>query len=208
MECSFEKSLETAQWKFPPARVDSRMLHIFVVALPASVCTAEYCSAVRKTLDLAWTNERDESAKFPDKEFLTLPSGLRRRSAVDGLLALLVRIPPGGIDVCLVSVVCATGLLLLQRSSSEWCVIVCDIAASRMRRRGPCWSVAPEEERFLTLHWYKVVQIWPGLFVYKQVTVWPGHIWTTSYFTTPRKMICGSQMNRVKFLLNCAKQRT
>jgi hypothetical protein len=29
---------------------------------------------------------------------------------------------------------------------------------------------------------YKVVQIWPGLFVYKQVTVCPGHIWTTLYF--------------------------
>ena len=29
--------------------------------------------------------------------------------------------------------------------------------------------------------WYKVVQIWPGLFVCKQVTVCPGHIWTTLY---------------------------
>ena len=28
---------------------------------------------------------------------------------------------------------------------------------------------------------YKVVQIWPGLFVCKQVTVFPGHIWTTLY---------------------------
>ena len=30
---------------------------------------------------------------------------------------------------------------------------------------------------------YKVVQIWPGLFVCKQVTVCPGHIWTTLYLT-------------------------
>jgi hypothetical protein len=29
---------------------------------------------------------------------------------------------------------------------------------------------------------YKVVQIWPGLFVCKHVTVYPGHIWTTLYF--------------------------
>ena len=29
---------------------------------------------------------------------------------------------------------------------------------------------------------YKVVQIWPGLFVCKQVTVCSGHIWTTLYF--------------------------
>jgi hypothetical protein len=28
---------------------------------------------------------------------------------------------------------------------------------------------------------YKVVEIWPGLFVSKQVTVCPGHIWTTLY---------------------------
>jgi hypothetical protein len=28
---------------------------------------------------------------------------------------------------------------------------------------------------------YKVVQIWPGLFVCKQVTVCPGHFWTTLY---------------------------
>jgi hypothetical protein len=28
---------------------------------------------------------------------------------------------------------------------------------------------------------YKVVQIWPELFVRKQVTVCPGHIWTTLY---------------------------
>jgi hypothetical protein len=34
-----------------------------------------------------------------------------------------------------------------------------------------------------TIYWYyKVVQIWPGLFVCKQVTVCPGHIWTTLYF--------------------------
>ena len=31
------------------------------------------------------------------------------------------------------------------------------------------------------IYTYKVVQIWPGLFVCKQVTVCPGHIWTTLY---------------------------
>jgi hypothetical protein len=29
---------------------------------------------------------------------------------------------------------------------------------------------------------YKVVQMWPGLFVCKQVTVCPDHIWTTLYY--------------------------
>jgi hypothetical protein len=33
---------------------------------------------------------------------------------------------------------------------------------------------------------YKVVQIWPGLFVCKQVTVCPGHIWTTFYVAVQR----------------------
>ena len=32
-----------------------------------------------------------------------------------------------------------------------------------------------------TFRMYKVVQIWPGLFVCKQGTVCPGHIWTTLY---------------------------
>jgi hypothetical protein len=31
---------------------------------------------------------------------------------------------------------------------------------------------------------YKMVQIWPGLFVCKQVIVCPGHIWTTLYLFT------------------------
>ena len=31
---------------------------------------------------------------------------------------------------------------------------------------------------------YKVVQIWPGLFVCKQAGYSPGHIWTTLYFRT------------------------
>jgi hypothetical protein len=31
------------------------------------------------------------------------------------------------------------------------------------------------------IHIYKVVQIWPEIFVCKQVTVCPGHTWTTLY---------------------------
>jgi hypothetical protein len=40
----------------------------------------------------------------------------------------------------------------------------------------PMWPVAVR-----VLCTYKVVQIWPGLFVCKQVTVCSGHIWTTLY---------------------------
>jgi hypothetical protein len=34
---------------------------------------------------------------------------------------------------------------------------------------------------------YKMVQIWPGLFVCKQVTVCSGHIWTTLYKNLTKK---------------------
>jgi hypothetical protein len=39
----------------------------------------------------------------------------------------------------------------------------------------------PQSPCLFSCHKYKVVQIWPGLFVCKQVTVCPGHIWTTLY---------------------------
>jgi hypothetical protein len=42
------------------------------------------------------------------------------------------------------------------------------------------FSTRPSAARLSVI--YKVVQIWPGLFVCKQVTVCPGHIWTTLYF--------------------------
>jgi hypothetical protein len=45
----------------------------------------------------------------------------------------------------------------------------------------PLWLSITREKQFKW--WYKVVQIWPGLFVCKQVTVCPGHIWTTLYIT-------------------------
>jgi hypothetical protein len=35
---------------------------------------------------------------------------------------------------------------------------------------------------------YKVTEIWPGLFVCKQVTVCPGHIWTTLYMHLPQQL--------------------
>jgi hypothetical protein len=36
---------------------------------------------------------------------------------------------------------------------------------------------------------YKVVQIWPGLFVCKQVTVCPGNIWTTLYYNVTLRRV-------------------
>jgi hypothetical protein len=50
---------------------------------------------------------------------------------------------------------------------------------------------------------YKVVQIWPGLFVCKQVTVCPGHIWTTlynwqSYFIKSRQKMCNGRLKTME----------
>ena len=51
---------------------------------------------------------------------------------------------------------------------------------------------------------YKVVQIWPGLFVCKQVTVCPGHIWTTLYFT----LLCRrTSWAGLQTLLSCSRSK-
>jgi hypothetical protein len=42
-------------------------------------------------------------------------------------------------------------------------------------------SVLNVRAEWIYIYIYKVVKIWPGLFVCKQVTVCPGHIWTTLY---------------------------
>jgi hypothetical protein len=44
---------------------------------------------------------------------------------------------------------------------------------------------------------YKVVQIWPGLFVCKHVTVCRGHTWTTLYFWIPKKVVDLSILHRL-----------
>ena len=43
--------------------------------------------------------------------------------------------------------------------------------------------------RYINLSKYKVVQIWPGLFVCKQVTVCPSHIWTTLYIIVTTRSV-------------------
>ena len=49
------------------------------------------------------------------------------------------------------------------------------------------WNTHGISETRITI--YKVVQIWPRLFVCKQVTVCPGHIWTTLYYRQLRQAI-------------------
>jgi hypothetical protein len=49
---------------------------------------------------------------------------------------------------------------------------------------------------------YKVVQIWPGLFVCKQVTVCPGHIWTTLYvYINLMEQSCSWEANINSFMI-------
>jgi hypothetical protein len=71
------------------------------------------------------------------------PRGLRRRSAAARLLRLWVRIPPGGMDVCCECCVWSgrgLGFGAITRSEEAyrlWCVVVCDLETSRMRRSWP-----------------------------------------------------------------------
>jgi len=79
------------------------------------------------------------------------PRGLRHRSATSRLLGLRVRIPPGGMNVCLsVSVVycqveiSALGWSLVQRIPIDWGVSECECEASIKRRPWPtmgCFTI-------------------------------------------------------------------
>ena len=70
------------------------------------------------------------------------PRGLRRRTTAARLLRLWVRIPPGGMDVCLLWVLSGRNLCLglitrPEESYRLWWVVVCDIQTSIMRRPWP-----------------------------------------------------------------------
>ena len=72
------------------------------------------------------------------------PRGLRRRSAADRLLRSWVRIPPGAwmfvcCDCCVLSGkgLCDELITRPEESYRRWCVVVCDLETSRMRRSWP-----------------------------------------------------------------------
>ena len=72
------------------------------------------------------------------------PRGLRRRSAAARLLRAWVRIPPGAwmFVCCVCCVLSGRGLCdeLITRPEESyrlWCVVVCDLETSRMRRPWP-----------------------------------------------------------------------
>jgi len=84
--------------------------------------------------------------------------GLRGRSEAAHLLRLWVRIPPGHgfIDFCLLWVLCVVGTGLCdelitrpEESCRLWCVVVCDVETSWMRRPWPnVGAVAPKRKFF------------------------------------------------------------
>ena len=72
------------------------------------------------------------------------PRGLRRRSAVARLLRLWVRIPPGAwmfvcCEFCVLSGrgFCEELITRPEESYRLWCVVLCDLETSRMRRPWP-----------------------------------------------------------------------
>jgi hypothetical protein len=88
------------------------------------------------------------------------PRGLRRGSSAALLVRLRVRIPPGGMDVCCVLEVSATGRSLVQRSPTDCGVSEWDREASIMNRpwpnRGCC---AMEEKELLPLFGHSTMYV-------------------------------------------------
>jgi hypothetical protein len=81
------------------------------------------------------------------------PHGLRRRSAAARLLRSWVRIRPGAwmfvcCECCMLSVrgLCDELITRPEESNRLWCVVVCDLETSRMRRPWPALGAAPQKK--------------------------------------------------------------
>ena len=93
-----------------------------------------------------------------------LPRGLRRRSAAARLLRSLVRIPPGGwmfvcCECCVLSGrgLCDELITRPEESYRLWCVVVCDLETSGMRRPWPALGRSATGKKILYysyLHMY------------------------------------------------------
>ena len=82
------------------------------------------------------------------------PSGLRRESAADRLLGLRVRIPPGAwmfvrfaCCVLLGRCLCDGPIPRSEESDRLWCVTVCGLHTSRMRRPWPAVGCCAKEKK-------------------------------------------------------------
>jgi hypothetical protein len=103
-------------------------------------CTQVFMSSVRYSSQIFIEVEFSRRSQWP--------RGLRRRSAAAHLLRLLVRIPPGTwMPVCceccvlLGRVLCDELIPRPEESYRLWCVVVCDLETSWMRRPWPTWGL-------------------------------------------------------------------
>ena len=91
------------------------------------------------------------------------PRGLRRRSAASRLLRSWVRIPPGAwmfvcCECCVLSGrgLCDELITRPEESYRLWCVVVCDLETSRMKRRWPALgrSATVKKKNLMTYNSY------------------------------------------------------
>ena len=112
------------------------------------------------------------------------PRGLRRRSAAARLLRLWVRIPPGGMDVCCeCCVLSGRGLCdeLITRSEESyrlWCVVVCDLETSSMRRPWPALGCSATENKQNSHIWF--TNVMSTVTFIGSCTLWKGGVWSAS----------------------------
>jgi len=105
-------------------------------------------------------------------------AGPRRRSAAACLLRLWVQIPLGGRDVfwecCVLSGrgICDEQITRPEESYRLWCVVVCDLETSWMRRLWLTWKCRGKKHQiissprlyiFLQIHWMFIVLLFHAL---------------------------------------------
>jgi len=89
------------------------------------------------------------------------PCGLRRRSTAARLLRLWVRIPPGGMEVCLLWLLCVLSgrgicdelIAHPEESYRLWSVVVCDLETSWMRRPCPTGGCRAKNKQTCVIRW-------------------------------------------------------
>jgi hypothetical protein len=93
---------------------------------------------------------------------LRWPHGLRRRSAAARLLILWVRIQPGAwmfvcCECCVLSGrgLCDELITRPEESYQMWCVVLCDLETSRMRRTWPALGRSATTKKKLYFTWVR-----------------------------------------------------
>ena len=112
-----------------------RIFYVFIVTLLGIISSLCFCQGNCEGRRSQW------------------PRGLRRRSAAARLLRLWVRIPPGAcMSVCCECCVlsgrglCDELITCPEESYRLWCVIVCDLETSWMRRRWPTGGLLRQKQ--------------------------------------------------------------